>query len=785
MGMRKCFFVVLAALLFLTCCNRETPDEPVTVLRVGLAETRTSLGPSADGRRKVYWSEGDCISVNGVVSDPLSGVPEGSSQADFRFTSALSTPYNIVYPASIRNDAYTVILPAEQAFVDGGIASCTLPMAGYSADGSSASIGHLCALVCVSVKRGSAAATISSLSFSSNAMEQVSGEFEIDYRSHTLIPTSYDEADWQVTVNVGAPLPASAPLEMCVAVPAATYDAGFTIKLKGSGGAMTKEVSRSVTLEAGHIYVLDAFAFEPTEPEEYNVTGRVVDNAGKPVEGVVVTDGAQCTKTLADGKFYMTSDLPSVKFVYISTPSGYLPRVENGIPKFYKPVSASSGTFNCGDFVLTPVPDPDNCTIFFMADPQPRKSSYGYDKIGYHSLNCCSDLYRELKETASATGGQVYGVCLGDIVHEDMSLYTQYTSGLKTLGYPTFNVIGNHDHNPSAADDAAGAANYESYFGPANYSFNIGKMHFVVLDNILMYKESGALKSYNVGLTDQAWQWLQADLAMVPTSTVLNVCSHAPMFRTDGGGEISGRSTTPHGNDYSLLLRGYTEVHAWAGHTHRTFNYVYPSSHRHRRINVHTLARCTGELWTNEYLAAGTPRGFTIVEVRGGRIASWRFHPTKYQSSAFAGTTGQPEYKWRDWTYNSSGVAQMKGGGDLYESYQMHLYPPGSYAVSDGYLYANVFLYDTSWGTPTFTLDGGSATSMTLVEETSCHDLATTEFKTFYKNNNPTMNGDNSYEASITGNLHTLFRVQAPATGSGTVSVRDRFGNVYTRTISW
>ena len=74
---------------------------------------------------------------------------------------------------------------------------------------------------------------------------------------------------------------------------------------------------------------------------------------------------------------------------------------------------------------------------------------------------------------------------------------------------------------------------------------------------------------------------------------------------------------------------------------------------------------------------------------------------------------------------------------------------------------------------------------MTLVEETSRHDLATTEFKTFYKNNNPTMNGDSSYEASITGNLHTLFRVQAPATGSGTVSVRDRFGNVYTRTISW
>ena len=783
---RKCFFVVLAALLLLPCCQKDIPvQESVTVLRVGLAETRTSLGASVDGKRKVYWSEGDCIGVNGVSSEPLSGIPDGSTQADFRFLSALTTPYNIIYPASIRKDEYTITLPAEQSFVSGGFASGALPMAGYSADGTSASIGHLCALICVSVKRGSTAATISSISLKSNSIEQLSGDFEVDYQLHTLIQTSYDEADGEVTVNVGAALPASGSIEIFVVVPATSFDGGFTLSLKGTGGTMTKSVGKSVTLQAGHVYVFDPVAFNPNEPENYNVTGRVVDNAGKPVEGVVVTDGAQCTQTRSDGKFYMTSDLPSVKFVYISTPSGYLPKVENGIPKFYKAVSASSGILQCGDFVLTPISDPDNCTLFIMADPQPRKSSYSYDKIAYHSLNNCSDLYRELKETAASTGRQVIGVCLGDLVHEDMSLYTQYTAGLKTLGYPTFNVIGNHDHNPSAADDAAGAANYESYFGPANYSFNIGKMHFVMLDDIMMYKASGTLKSYNVGLTDEAWQWLQADLALVPKTTVVNVCAHAPMFRTDSGGEISGRDATQHGNDYSLLLRGYDEVHAWAGHTHRGFNYVYSSSHRHRHINVHTLARCTGELWTNEYLAAGTPRGFTIVEVRNGLIASWRFHPTRYQSSSFAGTTGQPEYKWRDWTYNSSGVAQMKGGGDLDESYQMHLYPPGSYAASDGYLYANVFLYDTAWGTPTFTLDGGSAKAMELVTDSGRHDLATTEFRTFYKNNNSTMNGDSSYDVSITGNLHTLFRVQAPATGSGTVSVRDRFGNVYTRSISW
>ena len=45
---------------------------------------------------------------------------------------------------------------------------------------------------------------------------------------------------------------------------------------------------------------------------------------------------------------------------------------------------------------------------------------------------------------------------------------------------------------------------------------------------------------------------------------------------------------------------------------------------------------------------------------------------------------------------------------------------------------------------------------------------------------------ENGYDATTTGNTNTLFSTPVEAlSGSGTVSVTDRFGKVYTARISW
>ena len=524
---------------------------------------------------------------------------------------------------------------------------------------------------------------------------------------------------------------------------------------------------------------------EPGIPDGMNLQGKVEDINGKGIAGVVVTDGLQCTVTREDGGYAMNVDPATVKFIYISTPSGYQPTVYNGRPVFYRTLASQprkDGIYTVDTFVLNPVANPDRATVIFTADPQPRARTAGYDKIGYHALDCCEDLYLDLKETRAAMpeDRQVFGICLGDLVHENMGLYTNYVAGLKTLGYPTYNVLGNHDNNPSAADDDACAAEFESHFGPRWYSLNLAGIHCVVLDNLIMKDKSGRLTGYDQGLTDKIWEWLQADLSYVPKTATVAPCAHSPMFKTQGG-ERSAR----HKDDYAALLTGFARVHAWAGHTHATHNYVYPSTHKYAKVEVHTLARSTGELWTNEYLASGTPRGYTIAEIENGEFVSWRFHPLKYQRGAFAGPSAPP-YDQRDWDYDASGVARMKdGGGVLDETYQMHVYAPvGTYG--DSKVYVNVFLWDGKWARPVFTLDGGSPVEMTPVEATARYDFADTAFKTYYKTYNETLKSESGYSASTTSNPNTLFSTPvSAASGAGTVSVTDRFGNVYTSRISW
>ena len=795
--------VVLLACVF-SCRPVEdiqSPEGMPVEVAVSLTDvTKTVLGPSDGVSRKVYWTDGDRICINGLVSDPLSGMPAESSHASFTFSSAPGTPYSVLYPASFYKNSNTVTLPAVQTYQAGGFATGTEPLAGYmdSAD-APVTLQHLCCVVQLKLKKDPAVALgkIEKITFRGNAGEQVCGDFTINYPSATLTPASSSEGDRQLQYTLSQTLSESVALEVYLVVPARTYAGGFTVEIEDDAHrTMTRVKPSSASLSAGKLVKMPEFTFVPDKaalPEGCNVTGRVVDDQGGPLGGVVVSDGIQSVKTESDGHFYMSSTIDDVKFVYVSTPSGYMPEVSGGIPRFYKAksgVTPSGGVYDFGDYVLTPVANPDHFTLLITADPQPRKySKWNNDRIAYKSLDVCEDLYAELADVAAGISGrQVYGICLGDIVHEDMSLFVTYNNALAKLGYPTYNIIGNHDNDASAADDDASAAPYESYYGPRNYSFNIGGIHFVMLDNLIMKDNgSGKMTAYDQGLTDKIWAWLQSDLAFVPTTGKLMVCAHSPMFRLINSNERT--NTALHGPDYGGLINKYAEIHAWAGHTHEGFNYNYPTNHRHKRVQVHTLARSTGELWTNEYLASGTPRGFTIVDVDNGTV-TWRFHPVTRQTAAFVGVTsgicsaGAPAYLWRDWDYNASGVAVMKGGGSLDESYQLHAYPRGSYG--DDYVYANVFLWDDKWQVPVWTPEGGSPVTMERVTDATRHDLATTEFKSHYKPNVGFFKNDSGYPASETGAIATLFRAPATASPSrGTVSVTDRFGNKYSRTVSW
>ena len=371
-----------------------------------------------------------------------------------------------------------------------------------------------------------------------------------------------------------------------------------------------------------------------------------------------------------------------------------------------------------------------------------------------------------------------------------MSLYDNYVEGLKTLGFPMFNIIGNHDNDPTATNDTEGRRVFEEKLGPTYYSFNIGKLHFVVLDNLIMkLNSSSQLKDYDNGLTDEVWQWLQNDLSYIDRSTTLMVAAHSPMFKKIDNSNRGGE----HKDDYANLIAEFKKAHIWTGHAHNAFNYNYPESHKWRVVEEHTVARSTGELWTNEYIADGTPRGYTVVEVDGEDI-EWHFKPTIYQTGSFVSTkytSKKPSYTYRDWSYDKNGVAKMKTDGTtLSEAYQMKVYKPGQYHntyddmiagnAANNYVYVNVFLWDDKWEKPKY-----NGVEMEKLDYTTAYCLATYEIQKHYKTYGYKLKTDDGYGPN-NNNIHTIFRaVETRSSGSGTVTVTDRFGNNYSSTISW
>ena len=68
--------ILLCVAMFWSCQTDNTTDivsvGSVTQLTVSTPETRTSLGGKSEGTYPVYWSEEDCIVVNGVKSSKAS-----------------------------------------------------------------------------------------------------------------------------------------------------------------------------------------------------------------------------------------------------------------------------------------------------------------------------------------------------------------------------------------------------------------------------------------------------------------------------------------------------------------------------------------------------------------------------------------------------------------------------------------------------------------------------------------------------------------------------------------
>lgn len=401
--------------------------------------------------------------------------------------------------------------------------------------------------------------------------------------------------------------------------------------------------------------------------EGNNLVGLVSDSStGKGIEGVAVSDGYSVVKTDKNGVYQFESNRYA-RYVFISIPSEYkVPMDKNMNPAFYKN-GISRNTTNRNDFILDPLTEnEDNFTLIAIGDPQVKTSAH----ISRYKNETIADIRSTLNvNQAKGRYTKAYAVTLGDIIHDTPNLWDAMVETMQNVkigsGYlPVFQCIGNHDHNAKASSDLSATTEYVDHYGPTDYSFNRGKVHVVVMDNIVCTTTNGSTWTYDAGFSKSQYNWLKADLDAVRNKADMMVilCCHIP-FR---GGSNSGGSNVNKDKYYAetlALLKEFNEAHIMIGHTH------YPQNYRHTGytsknglpIYEHVHGGACGGWWSSNMNVDGAPNGYSIYEIEGNHMKNWLAKstgfPEDFQMRVYNGNqtyTGGAGYTY-NWYQNSTG----------------------------------------------------------------------------------------------------------------------------------
>lgn len=251
----------------------------------------------------------------------------------------------------------------------------------------------------------------------------------------------------------------------------------------------------------------------------------------KGLAQVAVSNGEDIVLTDQNGKYSLP--VKDGQSIFVIKPSGYKTAFsENNLPEFYyhyRPEGSPENFKYKGiaptgklpkeiNFGLTPQSENKDFSILVFGDPQP----YNEKELDYFRRGIVEEVKKNKKNA-------VLGISLGDIVGDDLNLQPKYSKIMKEIGLPWYNVMGNHDMNLDAKEDHLSDETFEANFGPANYSFNYGNVHFIVLDDIL-YPDPRGGKSYWGGFREDQLKFVENDLKLVDKNKLIVISYHIPLF---------------------------------------------------------------------------------------------------------------------------------------------------------------------------------------------------------------------------------------------------------------
>jgi len=210
----------------------------------------------------------------------------------------------------------------------------------------------------------------------------------------------------------------------------------------------------------------------------------------------------------------------------------------------------------------------------------------------------------------------------------DMSLYPNagqaYLDCVRQLQMPLHACPGNHD---IALNDTHARRLFQECFGPAYYSFDFGGVHFLSLDSNTVVQRQGQ-NTIDACLDPPEMAWLKADLAATPAQTPILCGIHIPIVST----YIERRGGGAFPKDFPIAPqfdRSRADMLIDILGRHNVKLVLQGHAHENERITVQGMEFVTsisvcGSWWRSgqgfERGVDDVPRGYRVLEVRGGRI---------------------------------------------------------------------------------------------------------------------------------------------------------------------
>ncbi len=337
------------------------------------------------------------------------------------------------------------------------------------------------------------------------------------------------------------------------------------------------------------------------------VRGRVT-GGGRPLAGVLVSDGCRIARTNASGDYALGIGSDSGRFVFVTTPRGYW------TDAFYAPMdqAAASGR---ADFALVPKDQPDRFDFVFACDL--GTLSAGPDQVGIPKTKA------SIREINGLVPTPAFILVQGDICIRANS-GKNIVECLSTSNIPVRVGIGNHEimvrqPNPYGA--------YERLFGPTYYAFDWGPVHFIVLNGNKANPGGRGNARVHGAVEGSELAWLKADLAAQPAGKPIVVGVHIPIVST-----YPARRTdlddgpfweTPNDKLLTDLFARYRVRMVLQGHMHENERITVGGVEYVESVSL------SGSWWKSgrgfERATDGSPRGYRIVSVDGKKITH-RYH---------------------------------------------------------------------------------------------------------------------------------------------------------------